>query len=88
MRSLVTMKQLKWLVSLALLTAVLGPVAQAQAPQPSGRGTPDDEKACKTDAVKLCRNVLGDDFAVLQCFQAQRQKLSPACRAVLEKYGQ
>jgi hypothetical protein len=53
------------------------------------RGTPDDQKACQSDAKKLCRSVLTEgDFAVLQCFQSQRAKLSAPCRAVLAKYGQ
>jgi hypothetical protein len=52
------------------------------------RGTPDDQKACERDAVKYCRRVLGDDMAVLSCFQQNRRKLHPACDAVLRKYGQ
>jgi hypothetical protein len=52
------------------------------------RGTPEDQKACSGDARKLCRAYLGDDMSVLRCFQANREKLSPPCRAVLVKYGQ
>lgn len=53
------------------------------------RGTPDDQKACHNDAQKLCRSVLNQgDFAVLQCFQSQRERLSVPCRQVLAKYGQ
>lgn len=52
------------------------------------RGTDDDQKACHRDATTLCKPYLGDDMAVLSCFQAQRQKLSVPCRKVLEKYGQ
>jgi len=54
----------------------------------SGRGTADDEKACRHDAVKYCKQVLGDDFAVLNCFQQNRRRLRPVCDAVLRKYGQ
>jgi len=84
--------------SLMLSVALLSSVAAATAPafaQSQGfpspfdtRGTPEDEKACRGDAVKLCRDVLGNDMAVLACFQRQRQKLSRACNAVLVKYGQ
>lgn len=52
------------------------------------RGTPEDQRACHPDANKLCRSYVGDDMAVLRCFQAQRPKLTVACRQVLEKYGQ
>ena len=51
------------------------------------RGTPEDQRNCRPDAAKLCKDVVGNDDAVLRCFQARRRELSPACLAVLEKYG-
>lgn len=57
-------------------------------PLPGTRGSDEDQKACHRDATTLCKPYLGDDMAVLSCFQAQRQKLSVPCRKVLEKYGQ
>jgi hypothetical protein len=51
------------------------------------RGTPEDQRACRPDAQRLCKDVIGDDDAVLRCFQANRPKLSQACAAVLVKYG-
>jgi hypothetical protein len=76
------------IVSVVLISsAVAQPPARPDA-QAANRGTADDQKACGNDAIKLCRNVLGDDIAVLHCFQSQRAKLSVACRQVLEKYGQ
>ena len=51
------------------------------------RGTPEDQRACRPDAQRLCKEVIGDDDAVLRCFQAHRPKLSAACAAVLVKYG-
>jgi hypothetical protein len=51
------------------------------------RGTPEDQRACRPDAARLCKEVIGDDDAVLRCFQANRPKLSQACEAVLVKYG-
>jgi hypothetical protein len=62
--------------------------AFAQAPGGGGRGSAQDQRACAPDARKLCRSSLGDDMAVLRCFQSNRSKLSRACRAVLTKYGQ
>lgn len=78
-----------------LLVFLLAPaIAKAQSPIPfplplpfDTRGTPEDQRACRNDAVKLCRPVLGDDSAVLRCFQSQRSKLSRPCAAVLAKYG-
>jgi hypothetical protein len=51
------------------------------------RGTPEDQRACRPDAVRLCKDLMGNDDAVLRCFQANRRALSPACEAVLVKYG-
>lgn len=54
------------------------------------RGTPEDQAACRPDAVRLCRHVLdrNDSMVVLQCFLQNRERLSPPCRGVLVKYGQ
>jgi hypothetical protein len=80
---------------LALLMASAATPSLAQQQQPSfplppfltPRGTPEDQRACRPDAQRLCKDVIGDDDAVLRCFQAQRPKLTQACAAVLEKYG-
>lgn len=62
--------------------------AQAAVPQ-SQNGTDEDRKACGPDAVKLCKHVLEQgDFAVLDCFQRNRPRLSRVCDAVLRRYGQ
>jgi hypothetical protein len=75
-----------------LLASIATPsVAQQQSfPLPpflTPRGTPEDQRACRPDAARLCKELIGDDDAVLRCFQANRPKLSPACAAVLVKYG-
>ena len=78
---------------LALLMAASAAPAQAQnAPVPlppflTPRGTPEDQRACRPDAVRLCKEVIDNDDQVLRCFQARRQLLNPACEAVLVKYG-
>jgi hypothetical protein len=47
------------------------------------------DRACRGDARRLCRNVLGQgDMAVLQCFQMNRQKLSAPCAKFLREVGQ
>jgi len=78
---------------LAFLMVASAAPAQAQnAPIPlppflTPRGTPEDQRACRPDAVRLCKEVIDNDDQVLRCFQARRQLLSPACEAVLVKYG-
>lgn len=53
------------------------------------KGTPEDQRNCRTDAVKFCKQwaEANDDDGVLTCFQANRAKLTPACQGVLTKYG-
>ena len=78
---------------LAFLMVASAAPAQAQnAPIPlppflTPRGTPEDQRNCRPDAVRLCKDHMGDDDATLRCFQANRAKLSDACAGVLEKYG-
>lgn len=78
---------------LALAIAALATPARAQPPSfplppfLTPRGTPEDQRNCRPDAVKFCKDVIDDDDAVLRCFQANRASLAPVCRAVLDKYG-
>jgi hypothetical protein len=55
---------------------------------PGMQGTPEDRAACSPDANRLCKQYIPDQMQVLACFRANRQQLTPACRAVLDKYGQ
>jgi hypothetical protein len=51
-------------------------------------GTPQEQKACSRDASRFCRKQLGDDGAVQQCLQQNRQRLSSACQKVFQSHGQ
>jgi hypothetical protein len=56
--------------------------------QQTGGGTPDQQKACRSDVSRYCRNVVqGGDFAILGCLQANRDKISKACARVLQETG-
>ena len=78
---------------LALLLAnAIAPAKAQNPPIPlppflTPRGTPEDQRACRPDAVRLCKEYMDNDDMVLRCFQARRQMLSPPCAAVLAKYG-
>ena len=80
---------------LAILLASAAAPVRAQQQQPSfplppfltPRGTPEDQRNCRADAVKFCKDYIDNDDAVLRCFQTNRAKLTPACQGVLEKYG-
>jgi hypothetical protein len=51
-------------------------------------GTPQEQQACSRDASRFCRKQLGDDTAVQQCLQQNRQRLSSACQKVFQSHGQ
>lgn len=55
-----------------------------------GQGTPEEQQACRRDAIKFCREAssTNDTFRVLACLQSNRAKLAKACQKVLESHGQ
>ncbi|MEO8667171.1 MAG: hypothetical protein ABI399_01540 [Bauldia sp.] len=76
---------------LAVLAAFATPSLAAQTMQPSmQQGTPKERAACRSDVKKYCSYIKpgADSFAYLHCLQANRMKLKPACRGVLESHGQ
>jgi hypothetical protein len=52
------------------------------------QGTPEEQAACRHDSTTLCRDAIPDTFRVLACLQQNRQRISKACREVLESHGQ
>jgi len=68
------------------LTTTTASFAQAQS-SPANRDRGD--VACGGDATKLCRKVIDQgDYAVLKCFQDNRERLSNACKRFLTEMGQ
>jgi hypothetical protein len=65
-------------VSAAILPAILPLQARAQ-----HQGTPEQQRACRPDAVRLCRG-LHEDNAIANCLRANVGRLHPACRRVIE----
>jgi hypothetical protein len=81
-----------FLLAILLASAVTPAAAQQQPSFPlppflTPRGTPEDQRNCRPDAIRLCKDAIDNDDATLRCFQARRRELSPPCLAVLEKYG-
>ena len=62
------------------MALILGSVGLASAQ------TVDEQAACKDDAFRICPNAIPDRERVLQCFIANRDAVSPACRAVLARH--
>ena len=68
-------------------TAILAGVPDMPAFAQGHGGTPQEQQACTRDAQRLCRKDLGNDGAVQGCLQANRARLSHACRKVFESHG-
>lgn len=72
-------------LSMAFLLATAG----AGFAQGSFMTREEQEKACKPDVTKYCRNVIEQgDMVILQCLQVNRSRLTRSCRRVLEENGQ
>ena len=81
-----------------LLAAAMA--AQAQLPlqpppvaNPLGLGTEQERRACAPDVVKYCGELIKDNaqpdvFEIQGCLLANRLKISPACRQVLDNRSQ
>jgi hypothetical protein len=71
----------------SLLFAVLlmsgAALAETQSPQ---QDTPED-RACRGDARRFCKDDIPDQFKVGSCLQTNKDKLSRACKAVLASHG-
>jgi hypothetical protein len=54
-------------------------------------GTPQEQAACRPDVLKHCTPLIDPNspktFGILACLQANREKISQACRGVLESHG-
>ena len=67
---------------LTLALAILP--AAAFAAEEKHLGTPQQQRACRPDVLKHCRAVQGGDVALAKCLEANTDKLTSACRKVLE----
>ena len=59
-------------------------------PFPNFQGTPEEQRACRPDVMKMCKEYLGqsDNTVVLRCLQTTKVRLSAPCHGVLAHYGQ
>ncbi len=76
-------------LALALMSGVAAAQQGPTQPMPNPfQGTPEEQAACRRDSTTLCRDAVPDTFRVLACLQQNRQRISKACREVLESHGQ
>lgn len=58
-------------------------------PSARAQGTKSEHDACRPDVARLCRGVRPPDQGpILDCLKSNRQRLSSACRKVLEEHNQ
>ena len=82
------------LILAALLLSANASFAQGPPPPPlpfpNFQGTPAEQRACRHDVMKMCKEYLGnnDNTVVLRCLQANKVRLSAPCHGVLAHYGQ
>lgn len=72
--------------SVSLLLAVLLMSGTALAQTYPHQDTPED-RACRGDARRFCKDDIPDQFKVGSCLQAHKNRLTRACRAVLDSHG-
>jgi hypothetical protein len=72
-------------VSLILAAFLISSAALAETQSPQ-ENTPED-RACRGDAHRFCKNDIPDQFKVGSCLQQNKEKLSRACKEMLASHG-
>jgi Sperm antigen HE2 len=70
----------------SLLFAVLLMSGAALAQTYPHEDTPED-RACRGDARRFCKDDIPDQFKVGSCLQVHKDRLTRACKTVLEGHG-
>lgn len=72
------------LASALLFLSTAGWADNGQSPQNDNSA---EARACHGDAHRFCREAIGDEFRVASCLIEHRDRISRACRAMLESHG-
>jgi hypothetical protein len=72
-------------VSLVFAVFLISSAAFAQSQYPQ-ENTPED-RACRGDARRLCKDDIPDQFKVGSCLQMNKEKLSRSCKEMLATHG-
>jgi hypothetical protein len=72
--------------SVSLVLAVFLASSAAMAQTYPEQNTPED-RACRSDARRLCKDDIPDQFKVGSCLQANKERLSRTCKTMLEGHG-
>lgn len=75
---------IRYLLCLVFVTVAASSAGYAQVAGFAGhRGTAEQQRACRSDALRLCHGIHDDD-AVFQCLRAHIASLHSTCRVVVE----
>jgi hypothetical protein len=69
-----------------MIVLLASSAAWAEGNQSPSQNTPED-RACRGDAHRFCKDALPDEFRVASCLQEHKDRISHACRAVLDGHG-
>lgn len=72
--------------SVSLILAVFLTSSVALAQTSPYENSPED-RACRGDARRFCKDDIPDQFKIGSCLQAHRERLSRGCKAMLESHG-
>jgi hypothetical protein len=72
-------------VSLVVAAVLVSGAALAQTT--SQQDYTAEDRACRGDTQRFCKEDIPDQFKIGSCLQMHRDKLSRACKAMLESHG-
>jgi len=83
-RYLRSKQMIRYVFWLVFATVAVSSAGYAQESRSTGhKGTAEQQRACRSDALRLCHGV-HEDEAIYQCLRDHSAKLRTACREVIE----
>ena len=73
--------------SVSLLFAILLMSGAALAETQSSQENTPEDRACRGDARRFCKDDIPDQFKVGSCLQAHKDRLTRSCKTVLDGHG-
>jgi cysteine rich repeat protein len=73
--------------SVSLLFAIFLMSGAALAQNQYAQENTAEDRACRSDARRFCKDDIPDQFKVGSCLQLHKDKLTRACKAVIEGHG-
>ena len=71
-------------VSLVVAVVLVSSAALAQT---SPYENSQEDRACRGDARRFCKDDIPDQFKIGSCLQANRDRLSRGCKAMMQSHG-